>query len=473
MDTNAIVRDAAGAQRAWENLGIAGRLRVLQQAGEALANQREALYAGLAADGLSRILAEYYGGWIMHQGEARLLEQQARWLVRRVDDSGGGGELLVRRADGLVLLVVPANSPTINGSALFSILLAGNGVIVRAPGNDRGLRFIVEQILHPALASAGISPALVPVITSKSRAFLGRFAPHPEVRTIVFFGNAESGRAVAAAGMMRGKKVIVELEGGDHMIVWKDGDLDRAVASARHAFDFSTQPCIVPKHIHVHNAVFDDFIDRFLATLPKLRTIEADGGGGLLGRVMRPAGYLAALAEAQELGQLLAGGFRMNAAGEPDDSGNYIAPTVVAFEADACIGKGLRCFEEEISFPLIPVVRFSGSDDAVAEAMVALIRESPFGLRTSLWTSSAAVMARFVADIPDVGLFIINDDHAQAPAFASPWGGPKRSGGPYGESNLFGERTSHLQAIGGNRLTGDQLAAITSALGCLPPETAS
>jgi enoyl-CoA hydratase/carnithine racemase len=96
---------------------------------------------------------------------------------------------------------------------------------------------------------------------------------------------------------------------------------------------------------------------------------------------------------------------------------------------------------------VLPVVKYSGDDEAVLAAMLATVDGVPFGLRASIWTKTEAVAERFIAALGDVGLLIVNGDHAQHPRYLSPWGGPKRSGGPHGESHLFWQKTSHLQGI--------------------------
>ncbi|MEQ9325146.1 MAG: hypothetical protein RIF41_38625, partial [Polyangiaceae bacterium] len=97
---------------AWRNAGIAVRTRVLCEAGEALARRRAELDEGLVADGLSRALATYYGNWIVDTASPRRLRRYADDIVRRIP-VGAGEEILVRRPDGVVLVVAPSSSPTI------------------------------------------------------------------------------------------------------------------------------------------------------------------------------------------------------------------------------------------------------------------------------------------------------------------------------------------------------------------------
>lgn len=481
LSLETIAEAARRAQGPWAAAGFERRLAVLQDAGQRLGRARAALHDALRAEGLSVAMAQFYGEWILHAGDPRLLEAYARSLVRwvprppqadrpapRPDSSAPvGGELLLRRPDGVVLLVPPGNSPTINGSSVFSILLPGNGVVLRAPEQDRGLRLLVETVLQPALVDAGFAPELVQVVTGKSRTVLEGLVPSPQVDTVVFFGNSTAAQAVAALAHQHRKKLVLELDGGDHLVVWRDADITAAVQSASHAWDASTQPCIVPKHLLVHAAVFDRFLAEFLARLLEhSRTVEADPIQGVLVPAGRGEEFDTALAELREVGEVQSGGYRMDPYGTPAPDGRYLAPTVVTLPAEVVLQRPLRCFTHEIFFPLIPVVRCAGSDDHITEQMLHIIGESPFGLRASVWAQDPAVLARFAQALDSVGLVIFNGDHARSPDFASPWGGPKRSGGPYGESHFFWEKTSRLQALSLSTLASPEIEAIFEGLGC-------
>ena len=455
---------AQQAQRAWAAAGVRARLAVLQEIGRRLRARRAEVDAGLGADGLSRVLQRRYGDWIVSQADPARMARYAEALVQE-EAGGGAGELLVRRPDGVVLLVTPGNSPTINASSLFSILLPGNAVVLRAPENDQGLRFIAEEIVGGALEDAGFSRDLVSVVTGRTRPFLAEGLEAPEVRTLVFFGNARVGQQVAERCLAAGKKVVLELEGSDHLVVWRDADVDAAVDSALRAFDFSTQPCPIPKHLLVHGAIFDSFLAALEARLPERgRTIAADPEEGVLAPVAQMDAYFEALGEVRELGELRCGGFRMNHAGVGDDEGRYLPPTLVVLKGGEVLRRSLRLFDEEISFPLIPVVRFDGEDDQIYDEMCALLERSPFGLRASVWSQSPERLAAFTGVISDVGLLVLNGDHAQVPEYASPWGGPGRSGGAAGESHFFWEKTSHLQAVALGAVDEAGKAAVLRAL---------
>ncbi|MEZ4451958.1 MAG: aldehyde dehydrogenase family protein [Nannocystaceae bacterium] len=456
---------AAAAQREWARAGMTRRLAVLREVGAALIARADDLHACLERDGLSRRMARYYGAWILQQARPDRLEAYARGHVQWCP-TAERGELLIRRPDGVVLLITPSNSPTINGASFLSMLLPGNAVLVRAPEGDAGLRLYVDEITRPTLVRHGFSADVVQVITGSTRSVLDQTLDRRDLSSVVFFGNSTAGRDVARRCHERGKKAVLELEGSDFMIVFDDADLEAALESALHVFDFSSQPCLIPKHFLVHEAVHERFLRGLLARVPGCSTtVEADPESGTLVPVGRPELFLEALAEVRALGEVQTGGHRMRADGEPDERGRYVAPTVVTLEAAAISGARLRCFDDEISYPLAPIVRFAGSDDSICAQMCALLRESPFGLRASVWSESPRILEAFTRELGDVGLLLFNDEHSRAPLFASPWGGRKRSGGPYGESHFFWQKTSHLQAIGCNTLSDRAIGAVLDGLG--------
>ncbi|WP_146661349.1 aldehyde dehydrogenase family protein [Enhygromyxa salina] len=438
-----VARDVHAAALEWRDVPIRARLKLLRSAGEVLRSRRDSLLDCLRADGLSTALAEYYGAWILRQAAPDVLEHTASELLRTTP---ARDEVWVRRPDGVVALITPGNSPTINTAPLFSMLLVGNGVIMRAPGSDGGVRLIAAQCIGATLEAAGYSPKLLQVVTGKTRPLLESIYTCPIVDTIVFFGNAVSGKDVAERGHAAGKKVVLELEGSDCMVVWSDANLEGALESATRGFDFSTQPCPIPKHFLVHPAIRPAFVAGLCERANALTTVEADPEAGLLVPLFRPEKFDRLLAEAKREGEVACGGHRTNAAGQPSATGVYGAPTVVVLDHGAALlSSPLFC--EEINVPILPVVSYAGDDAAILQTMVETVNAIPFGLRTSIWTRDDQVATTFVRQAKDVGLVLVNKDHAHHPSYLSPWGGPKRSGGPHGESHLFWQKTSRLQGV--------------------------
>src|SRR5205085_979116 len=99
----------------------------------------------------------------------------------------------------------------------------------------------------------------------------------------------------------------------------KDAPLDRAVESAGNGWLYSTQICVVPKHMLVHGAVFDRFLERFAAAVPHHSTTMAhDRDHGVLAPVKQIPEFFEALDEVRSIGEIVTGGYRMAADGQRD-----------------------------------------------------------------------------------------------------------------------------------------------------------
>jgi hypothetical protein len=64
-----------------------------------------------------------------------------------------------------------------------------------------------------------------------------------------------------------------------------------------------------------------------------------------------------------------------------------------------------------------------------------------------MWSEDPVLIERLSLSVQRTGLFFVNNEHCMIPEFASPWGGPGRSGGPFGESHAFWKKTSREQVF--------------------------
>ncbi|MBK7992361.1 MAG: aldehyde dehydrogenase [Blastocatellia bacterium] len=455
-----IIESVGKAGEKWEEAGLEKRLAVLKEAGQLLADKRTKLCECLQNEGLSNNLARDYSQWVIQAADPNLLEKYAQNMVQWVN-LVQGGELLIRRADGIVLVFGQAGSPTFNAATIFSLLLPGNGIIfVRAPFVDGGVRFIFEQILHPILLKHGFDIELVQLVTDKYREAVEFFVAHKELKTILSIGSATDNANIAKKAHENNKKVILEHYGRGSMVIWKDANIDEVTSSAQRVFDFSSRPCFIPKLFLVHDHVYDEFINAFIDRIANSKTVENDKDTGVIVPIGKPDAYLAMIADAQEKGRIRYGGYQTNAQGKIDKKGIYVAPTIVTFDAKDCLKTKIRCVDEEIFFPIAPVVRFRGSDEEILTNMHSIITRHPVGLRTSIWTNKIDVRQFFLKKVKNSSLIRFNSDHSQSPKYASFWGSGE------GDNHLFWERSSHIQAIDCSQMSREETKNILTSLGC-------
>ncbi|MFP3560030.1 aldehyde dehydrogenase family protein, partial [Paraburkholderia sp. SIMBA_049] len=110
-------------------------------------------------------------------------------------------------------------------------------------------------------------------------------------------------RAAAEAGI---KKLSLELGGNAPLIVTEDADLDQAVEVAVGAkFQTSGQDCCAANRIFVAAPLYERFVDRYSATVQRLKVGPAFDADADVGPLMHQAAFdatAARVADAREQG---------------------------------------------------------------------------------------------------------------------------------------------------------------------------
>jgi acyl-CoA reductase-like NAD-dependent aldehyde dehydrogenase len=402
---NAAVAAAKAAFPAWSNLGIEGRKKYLS----AMADIVQA-----HADELGRLLTQEQGKPLADAvGEAQGLAYMFRYfskfdLADKVMEDGDTRKVELRRKPlGVVALIVPWNFPLIIlGSKVPPALLAGNTLVLKpAPTTPLAtLRF--AELIKDALP-----PGVLNVITDAND-LGGELTKHPDVRKISFTGSSSTGKKVMSSAAETIKRVTLELGGNDAGIVLDDADPKSAAPGIFNgAFRNSGQVCVAMKRLYVHESIYDRMCEEltFLAEAAVVGDgLEQGTQFGPLQNRMQFEKVKEIVEDARKHGTVLAGG---NVPGK----GFFIRPTIVRDIAD-----GTRLVDEEQFGPVLPVIKYSDPEDALARA-----NASPYGLGASVWSSNPE-RAHAMAERMDAGTVWINK-HSDLAAHI-PFGGAKESG---------------------------------------------
>ncbi len=381
--------------------------------------RREALVAVAAvletnADLLSEILTKEQGKPLVEaKREAIVAALFFRAAARleipvRQQDSAQRRVELRRRPLGVVGAIVPWNFPLVlMALKLPAALLAGNTVVLKPAPTTPLATLKLGELL------AEVLPRGVLNVVSGSPELGAWMTEHPDIDKLSFTGSTETGKRVMAEAARTLKRVTLELGGNDAAIVLEDAD-PRQIAPLlfASAFQNNGQTCIAIKRLYVHERLHDALCTE-LATLADKAVV----GDGLdlatqFGPLQNETHYrkvLEMLEDGRRHGRILAGGV------VPDRPGWFLRPTIVTDIAD-----GTRLVDEEQFGPVLPVLRFSSVDDAVARA-----NRSCYGLGASVWSANAE-RAHAVAERLEAGTVWINKHGDLAPDV--PFGGAKQSG---------------------------------------------
>jgi acyl-CoA reductase-like NAD-dependent aldehyde dehydrogenase len=405
---------ARGSQRAWRRRPVAERAALVSRAVDAFVARGAAI-----AEEITRQM----GRPIAHSpGEVRGFEERARHMLAIaegaladvVPEPRPGFRRFVRREPlGVVLVLAPWNYPYLTAvNAVVPALLAGNAVILK---HSEQTPLCAERFAE-AFAAAGF-PRGVFQFLHCDHAAVARMIRSREVDFVAFTGSVEGGHAVVRAAADRFIGTGLELGGKDPAYVRADAPFAHSVENlVDGAFFNAGQSCCGIERIYVHRAVYDRFVEAFVAQVKAYR----------LGDPLDPATTLGPLARAraadfvrEQIAEAVASGARalIDPRAFPADRPGtpYLAPQVLVD-----VTHGMRVMSEESFGPVVGIMPVA--DDA--EAIVRM-NDSRYGLTASIWTADLEA-ALAIGDELETGTVFMNRCDTLDPALA--WTGVKDSG---------------------------------------------
>ena len=319
---------------------------------------------------------------------------------------------------GVVAAITPWNFPLI----LLAIkvgpaLLAGNTMICKpAPTTPLStLRF--------GEICAEVFPAGVVNVIADLNDLGDAISNHPDIAKVAFTGSTATGKKVMAGAASTLKRITLELGGNDAAIVLDD--MDPKVVAPKilgGATMNSGQVCLAIKRVYAPDAMYDELCDE-LARLAKLAVVgdgfEQGVQMGPLQNKMQFEKVKGFLEDAHKNGTVIAGGEAL------DRKGYFIPPTIVRDIPDDA-----RLVREEQFGPVLPIMRYTNLEDAIARA-----NDSEYGLGGTVWTNDLDKGYEVASQIVSGTVWV--NKHLDLPNDV-PFGGAKQSGMgvEYGQEGL-------------------------------------
>lgn len=408
------------AQPGWRDLGPNGRASVLREFAAALGRRASALKGALEADtGRTKIAHAEVDGLVASIGRWCAVAESLTAAGERPSAAFPDVTLAERRVPfPLVGAIGPWNFPLILSFIdAVPALVAGCAVIVK-PSE------VTPRFAQPVRAAIRDVPALDAVLAFVDGDGSTGAALIDVVDAIAFTGSVATGRKVAMAAAERFIPAFLELGGKDPAIVLEGADLERAAtAILRASVNATGQACQSLERIYVHRSLLEAFTTRLAEKAGATGLSHPDPRQGIVGPLIfgKQASVIA-----EHLEDAYGKGASALAGGEVRelDGGFYVEPTVLTN-----VDHGMRVMTEETFGPIMPVMAFDTTDEAVR-----LANDSVYGLSAAVFgpdeSSAVAVAERIDAggiSINDAGLtsFIFE---AEKSAFRCSGLGPSRMG---------------------------------------------
>ncbi|NGZ83437.1 NADP-dependent succinate-semialdehyde dehydrogenase [Duganella aceris] len=319
--------------------------------------------------------------------------------------------LVTKEPIGVCAAITPWNFPIAMITRKAGPALAAGCTMVLKPAESTPYCALALAVLAER---AGVPAGVFSVVTGTPKDIGGEMTSNPIVRKLTFTGSTAVGKLLMQQSAATIKKLSLELGGNAPFIVFDDADLDAAVEGALASkYRNAGQTCVCANRIYVQDGVYDQFADKLVAAVAKLKV----GNGVEPGVTQGPLIDEKAVQKVeQHVADALAKGGRLLTGGKRHALGHgFFEPTVIAD-----VGNDMIVATEETFGPLAPLFRFSTDEEAVA-----LANNTEFGLASYFYSRDIGRIWR-VAEGLESGMVGVNTGLISNEV--APFGGVKQSG---------------------------------------------
>ncbi|MBX3574723.1 MAG: aldehyde dehydrogenase family protein [Mesorhizobium sp.] len=432
---NAAVERAKAAQAKWVDVPVAERCRYMLAMLEALVGM---------SDEIVPELAWQMGRPVRYGGEFGGVKERVQYMVEIAEQAlkpvmasnpkEGFRRYVKREPLGVVMVIAPWNYPYLTAvNTIVPALIAGSAVILKHAAQT----LLVGERFQKAFDAAGLPKGLFQNLVM-NHAQTEKLLASGKIDHVNFTGSVAGGRAIEKAGAGTFMTMGLELGGKDPAYVLPDAKLDHAIANlAEGAFYNSGQCCCGIERIYVHEKIYDDFVDGFIAESRNWTLGDPTKSDTVMGP-MAQARFADFIREQKAEALRKGATAHLNTKDERDVAGSPYLPVEVLTNVD----HQMSVMREESFGPVVGIMKVRGDEDAIA-----LMNDSPYGLTASIWTRDIE-RAATIGDRVETGTVFMNRCDYLDPALV--WTGVKDTGkgaalSAIGYENLTRPKSFHLR----------------------------
>jgi aldehyde dehydrogenase (NAD+) len=418
----------------WPAMSAAERADVMQRLCELVQANADELANLITAENGAPILFSHFG----QVGAAHMVLDYYAGLTRthpfeEVRQAMLGPAVVRKEPVGVVGAIIPWNVPLFITMLKLAPTLASGSTMVLKPAPETPL----DALRLAELAAEAGLPAGVLNVVPAGREVGEHIVTHDGIDKISFTGSTAAGRRIGALCGERLRRCTLELGGKSAAILLEDADIAAVVSELvpNYSMMNNGQACVAQTRVLVPRSRYDETVDAITETVAAMQVGDPTDFSTAVGPLVaerqreRVESYIAIGRD--EGARLTTGGGRPQGL----DRGWFVEPTVFVD-----VDNKMRIAQEEIFGPVVAVIPYGDTDDAVAIA-----NDSDYGLSGSVWTADTDA-GLDVARRVRTGTYSVS---GFGMAWNGPFGGYKDSGlgrelGPEGLEEFLESKTINL-----------------------------
>ena len=260
---------------------------------------------------------------------------------------------IIRQPKGIVFIIAPWNYPfQLSVMPLLAAIASGNSVFLKpsekTPNTSQLIKDMVSSLFEPqdVVVFEGGEEVVTPLLKKK-------------FDHIFYTGGTDVGRIVMKKAAEQLTPVTLELGGKCPVLIDETANISEAADKISYfKFMNSGQTCVAPDYALVHEKIYEDFLAKIKKSILNLYgptdNIKDNNDYGRSVNQNHAKRLIGAINESLKLGD------EIDYGADFDESACFISPTIIRSNFESFIMK------EEIFGPVLPVIKYSGFDGAIA-----------------------------------------------------------------------------------------------------------
>ena len=312
---------------------------------------------------------------------------------------------------GPVGVITPWNTPFMLSTWKIAPALAAGCTVVQKPAEFSPYSaMLLAEIAHQADLPKGVLNVVNGVGEGAGKAL----TEHKHIKAVAFVGESHTGTLIQRQTAATLKRIHLELGGKNPCIVFSDADIDRALdAAVFMQFSLNGERCTSSTRLLVHESIHDEFTDRVIRRIKKLKVGHPLDPKTEIGPLIHPTHHEKVMSYfdiAREDGADVAVGGKRKG-----KTGCYVQPTLFRGATN-----DMRIAQEEIFGPVLTVIPFKDEAEALR-----LANAIDYGLTAYVWTGDGERGLRMAKGLEAGMVWVNSENNRHLPA---PFGGMKASG---------------------------------------------